>query len=1382
MVQSHRAVLLVVASLLVVLLLVFPTQALPSSQAGGATVEVGRTGVPSEQSRLYVNVSGQSVSPYFRGTTVSPRSPILPNEAEIFEATGTNVLLWPGASTAEVYNPLNNTIFSLTNGKPTWTIATTSEAQFAALCRSINCTPILQVPGEIDDTSLAASIVNYTYQTLGLRPLAWEIGNEPELWTHWNESWNNWTVSGTSTPTADEYAAEVARYVVSMQAADNSTKFIGIPGTGRNTGGSPLSAWITAVINATGPSLSAVAFHEYPAPNNIASGGTSLYGFYHYINSTSGLPQRYAGAVGAVHAAGSSSVSCKAANDTANCSKIPVFITEIGSALSHGVFSSDSAGMPGGLDLAAQTLEGLTLSIPNIDLFASVFDTSNSWIWSNGSVRPDYIVYADFLSHLGNEYYNASVIPTGHNLTPQDRLGLKRSIYAGETIDTTDHNRTDLLLVNLNSSQSATISPILANISAGTPVEEWEWNGSVINATGQNQSLRPNSAEPVARYLAGGLPSTFTLANQSITLFESYPHGGESFNFTEHSLPSGARWFLSTGSKNYTSNGSTIPTFLAAGTYPIGSTPIEIPFNSTPLHDRERFEPYLPSSVTSLSSVPNVTIISVNFSKQWAINASAVPSNGGRVSPAVQWWNSSASLTLTEAPNQGFFFRQWSGYGNGSVNSTSPTITLTVNGWINEHPDYSGGYPVSFNETGLPGGTNWSVSVGGTPASANTSSISFELTNGSHGFSVGQIPGYRSKPANSSVDVTGTPQTVPVIFTPLSPPGTQFPMVFSSSGLPSGTAWSIVIRNTTYSSLGGAVALNLTNGTYRYSVQPVAGYRESPASGWFRVNGTQLNFTITFVLMTPPGATYPVSFSELGLPTNTTWAITTRGNAHSTTGSTVLLNATNGTYWFTVSRVAGYRAVPPNGRFIVNGTGKNLTIQFQNLTHPIGEYEVSFHESGLPSGTNWSVTVRSITYTSVGPVLEFNESNSSYWYSVGAVAGYRAAPNDGSLVVNGSAISLNITFIARTPPGQTYMVEFEATGLPSGTPWSIQVRGVTETSMGVTIVWNETDGRYGFKVVPVHGFRSSPTNSSFLVNGSLVVVPVEFIALTPVPGVYGVTFSEVGLPALMAWSVTVRGVKESSLGGALEFNETNGSYGYQVTPIPAFHDASINQGFEVDGAALALTVDFVPEVTTFDVIWNESGLWFPTEWTIQIGNESYAANSSWFQEPLANGSYSVVITGPSGFIAQPHHESVTVRGEPLREPVVFLRALFDVRFTVVGLPVDVTWGLRFSDALVHNIGGHEADLSAANGTYTYVVLPPSGYFAAPSHGAVRVNATPVTLSLGFFPLGIGPHPPTVMLAVKAALVVSVALLGAVGGFALVRFVHRRQRGGPIERE
>ena len=49
-----------------------------------------------------------------------------------------------------------------------------------------------KVPAEIDNPSLAEQIVNYTEVNLSFHPAYWMIGNEPELWGHWQVPWKNW--------------------------------------------------------------------------------------------------------------------------------------------------------------------------------------------------------------------------------------------------------------------------------------------------------------------------------------------------------------------------------------------------------------------------------------------------------------------------------------------------------------------------------------------------------------------------------------------------------------------------------------------------------------------------------------------------------------------------------------------------------------------------------------------------------------------------------------------------------------------------------------------------------------------------------------------------------------------------------------------------------------------------------------------------------------------------------------------------------------------------------------------------------------------------------------------------------------------------------------
>ncbi len=77
--------------------------------------------------------------------------------------------------------------------------------------------------------------------------------------------------------------------------------------------------------------------------------------------------------------------------------------------------------------------------------------------------------------------------------------------------------------------------------------------------------------------------------------------------------------------------------------------------------------------------------------------------------------------------------------------------------------------PVTFSESGLPGGTSWSVTLdGSTVAAVAPSSIVIPAHTGSRLFQVTEVPGFDASPASGTVEVAETPITVPVAFHPSS--------------------------------------------------------------------------------------------------------------------------------------------------------------------------------------------------------------------------------------------------------------------------------------------------------------------------------------------------------------------------------------------------------------------------------------------------------------------------------------------------------------------------------------------------------------------------------------------------------------------------------------
>jgi YVTN family beta-propeller protein len=155
---------------------------------------------------------------------------------------------------------------------------------------------------------------------------------------------------------------------------------------------------------------------------------------------------------------------------------------------------------------------------------------------------------------------------------------------------------------------------------------------------------------------------------------------------------------------------------------------------------------------------------------------------------------------------------------------------------------------------------------------------------------------------------------------------------------------------------------------------------------------------------------YTVTFTESGLPSGTSWYVNITGQTSSgpITSSTYTASLINGTYSYTVSTSdKTYSPSPSSGSFTVNGGSVSKSVSF-----PLVKYTVTFTESGLPSGTSWSVTFNGTTESSTTNTITFTAANGTYSYSIGSVSGYTVSPSSGNITVNGKNISRDTIFTA----------------------------------------------------------------------------------------------------------------------------------------------------------------------------------------------------------------------------------------------------------------------------------------------------------------------------------------------------------------------------------
>ena len=372
----------------------------------------------------------------------------------------------------------------------------------------------------------------------------------------------------------------------------------------------------------------------------------------------------------------------------------------------------------------------------------------------------------------------------------------------------------------------------------------------------------------------------------------------------------------------------------------------------------------------------------------------------------------------------------WTGSGPNWTMAVGPgsidqgVVSYTVANAGNPANRSQTNYSVNFTESGLPTGTNWSVTfngatesctVGSTSAFCGPDAILFSASDGGpYAFTILSVSGYGAKPTSGYLSVSGSPVDQQIGFTRLA----LFPVTFTESGLSRGTSWAVTFDGTTQNCTVGAasgpcgtttIVFTVFNGTYFYT-ESATGYSASLPAGSIVVNGGPSGQSISYTAST----TFALTFIQIGLPPGVPWSVTVNGYGtnHSGSGGPItFLDLPQGPHDFTVGRVPGFVANPSSGAATVSDSDAASSIQFTPLRHP---YSITFTENGLPVGTSWTVTVNGTLQqnASGGPIVFVGLINGSYSYAVGAVSGYNASPSSGSITVSGDNASQSITFNA----------------------------------------------------------------------------------------------------------------------------------------------------------------------------------------------------------------------------------------------------------------------------------------------------------------------------------------------------------------------------------
>jgi YVTN family beta-propeller protein len=148
-------------------------------------------------------------------------------------------------------------------------------------------------------------------------------------------------------------------------------------------------------------------------------------------------------------------------------------------------------------------------------------------------------------------------------------------------------------------------------------------------------------------------------------------------------------------------------------------------------------------------------------------------------------------------------------------------------------PAYPPSYWATFQESGLPNGTAWSVEVEthtgfSSLNSSTTSKIGIDLANGSYFFIVVPLTGYAVNVTTANFTILGAPVMEFLAFSASSGNGTAR---FVEVGLPSGTLWNVTFDGITENATGSQISFTVPVGYHAFAVPNVGDYLASPSAG-----------------------------------------------------------------------------------------------------------------------------------------------------------------------------------------------------------------------------------------------------------------------------------------------------------------------------------------------------------------------------------------------------------------------------------------------------------------------------------------------------------------------------------------------------------------------
>ena len=402
-------------------------------------------------------------------------------------------------------------------------------------------------------------------------------------------------------------------------------------------------------------------------------------------------------------------------------------------------------------------------------------------------------------------------------------------------------------------------------------------------------------------------------------------------------------------------------------------------------------------------------------------------------------------------------------------------------------------------------------------------------------------------------------------------------------------------------------------------------------------------------------------------------------------------------------------------------------------------YEVTFTETGLPSGMNWGVQVGSFYVSGNTSSLSIQLPDGSYNYYV-FESGISDYLYSGFISVSGNSLSLNFNF---------YKVSLQ-TDVGPGSELYIEITNSTGLSI-ITIITNGEnlylpDGNFSYSL----GIYNLTDNNCYRTGGGYFLVNNS--GVTKTFAFDRILFSTSGLPAGVnaSWEVSVYNAKSGISASLVTYNSSlsfylpSGNYSYSASVDEAeFYTPGYS--YFARGYINTSISSVVPTFIFKNVVFTSTDLPYGSYWGISLYNFSigsyftFQVNSSLskISAYLPSGSYQYesALFSPSdlNYPSYQNFSSVDLNVSENTVKMVSFHGVYNLTFNASGLPGGNTYKIILNQLPSLDLSSsHSISVFIPNGYYTYTVSNNQASFSTTYR--VEINNQSAVVNLDFYPL------------------------------------------------